>query len=144
MKKITLVVIAVIIVAALILAGCASPSPSTTPSPTPAPKPAPAAEKEIVIKVAHPHSTNTYMHQEWEVLKEEWEKVTNGRVKVELFPAGQLYKNEVECIAAVSSGAIQLTQAPTFALATYDPQWKAFDLPFMFESLEVYSAINSL
>jgi len=143
-RRLLTLVVAVAVIASMLVVGCAKPAPAPTPSPAPSPAPAPGPtpEKPIEIKIAHGFSTNTYMHQSFVELKNTWEEATGNRVKVEIYPAGQLYASEDDVLRAVSTGAIQVGQGATYAFEGFDPEFKAFGLPFMFDSIDAGGLAN--
>jgi C4-dicarboxylate-binding protein DctP len=77
-------------------------------------------------------ATDTPKGQAAERFKELAEKATNGRVKVEVYPNSQLYKDKEE-LEALQLGAVQML-APS--LAKFGPlgvkEFEAFDLPYIF------------
>ena len=92
------------------------------------------AQAPIVIKFSHVVATDTPKGQAAERFKQLAEKATNGKVKVELYPNSQLYKDKEE-LEALQLGAVQML-APS--LAKFGPlgvkEFEAFDLPFIFPS----------
>jgi len=110
MKKI---VIAAASIAALALVGPAS------------------AQAPIVIKFSHVVAPNTPKGQGAEKFKELAEKYTAGKVKVEVYPNSQLYKDKEE-VEALQLGAVQML-APS--LAKFGPlgvkEFEVFDLPYI-------------
>ena len=92
------------------------------------------AQAPIVIKFSHVVATDTPKGQAAERFKQLAEKATNGRVKVEVYPNSQLYKDKEE-LEALQLGAVQML-APS--LAKFGPlgvkEFEAFDLPFIFPS----------
>ncbi|KQW96483.1 C4-dicarboxylate ABC transporter [Massilia sp. Root418] len=92
------------------------------------------AQAPIVIKFSHVVATDTPKGQAAERFKQLAEKATNGRVKVELYPNSQLYKDKEE-LEALQLGAVQML-APS--LAKFGPlgvkEFEAFDLPYIFPS----------
>ncbi|MES2130481.1 MAG: TRAP transporter substrate-binding protein [Pseudomonadota bacterium] len=92
------------------------------------------AEAPIVIKFSHVVAIDTPKGQAAERFKELAEKATRGRVKVELYPNSQLYKDKEE-LEALQLGAVQML-APS--LAKFGPlglkEFEAFDLPYIFPS----------
>ncbi|MYN09639.1 TRAP transporter substrate-binding protein [Pseudoduganella aquatica] len=90
------------------------------------------AQAPIVIKFSHVVATDTPKGQAAERFKQLAEKATNGRVKVELYPNSQLYKDKEE-LEALQLGAVQML-APS--LAKFGPlgvkEFEAFDLPYIF------------
>ena len=94
------------------------------------------AAGEIVIKFSHVVAPDTPKGQAAERFKQLAEKLTKGRVKVEVYPNSQLYKDREE-IEALQSGAVQML-APS--LAKFGPmgarEFELFDLPYLFPNQE--------
>jgi C4-dicarboxylate-binding protein DctP len=92
----------------------------------------PATAQEIVIKFSHVVAPATPKGKAADRFKELAEKYTSGRVKVEVYPNSQLYKDKEE-LEALQLGAVQML-APS--LAKFGPlgvkEYEAFDLPFIF------------
>ena len=89
------------------------------------------AQQPIVIKFSHVVAPDTPKGKGAEKFKELAEKYTNGRVKVEVYPNSQLYKDKEE-VEALQLGAVQML-APS--LAKFGPlgaqEFEVFDLPFI-------------
>jgi len=92
------------------------------------------AQEPIVIKFSHVVAPETPKGKGSEKFKELAEKYTNGRVKVEVYPNSQLYKDKEE-VDALQLGAVQML-APS--LAKFGPlgvrEFEVFDLPFILPS----------
>lgn len=90
------------------------------------------AQAPIVIKFSHVVATDTPKGQAAERFKALAEKATQGRVKVEVYPNSQLYKDKEE-LEALQLGAVQML-APS--LAKFGPlgakEFEVFDLPYIF------------
>ena len=90
-----------------------------------------AAQAPIVIKFSHVVASDTPKGKGAEKFKELAEKYTNGKVKVEVYPNSQLYKDKEE-LEALQLGAVQML-APS--LAKFGPigakEFEVFDLPFI-------------
>ena len=90
------------------------------------------AQAPIVIKFSHVVATDTPKGQAAERFKTIAEKLTGGRVKVEVYPNSQLYKDKEE-MEALQLGAVQML-APS--LAKFGPlglkEFEVFDLPYIF------------
>ncbi|HEX8663071.1 MAG TPA: TRAP transporter substrate-binding protein [Beijerinckiaceae bacterium] len=93
-----------------------------------------AAQAPIVIKFSHVVTPDTPKGKGAERFRELAEKYTNGRVKVEVYPNSQLYKDKEE-VDALQLGAVQML-APS--LAKFGPlgvrEFEVFDLPFILPS----------
>jgi C4-dicarboxylate-binding protein DctP len=100
------------------------------------------AQAPIVIKFSHVVATDTPKGQAAERFKELAEKLTKGRVKVEVYPNSQLYKDKEE-MEALQLGAVQML-APS--LAKFGPlgvkEFEAFDLPYIFPSKQALYAVT--
>jgi C4-dicarboxylate-binding protein DctP len=87
----------------------------------------------IVIKFSHVVATETPKGQAALKFKQLAEEATKGRVKVEVYPNSQLYKDKEE-MEALQLGAVQML-APS--LAKFGPlgvkEFEVFDLPFVFD-----------
>lgn len=87
----------------------------------------------IVIKFSHVVAVNTPKGQAAEYFKKLAEQRSKGRVKVEVYPNSQLYKDKEE-MEALQLGAVQML-APS--LAKFAPlgvkEFEVFDLPFIFD-----------
>lgn len=94
----------------------------------------PATAQEIVIKFSHVVAPNTPKGKGADRFKELAEKYTAGKVKVEVYPNSQLYKDKEE-LEALQLGAVQML-APS--LAKFGPlgakEFEIFDLPYIFPS----------
>jgi C4-dicarboxylate-binding protein DctP len=90
------------------------------------------AQNPIVIKFSHVVANDTPKGKGAQRFKELAEKATSGRVKIELYPNSQLYKDKEE-LEALQLGAVQML-APS--LAKFGPlgvkEFEVFDLPFIF------------
>ena len=94
------------------------------------------AAGEIVIKFSHVVAPNTPKGQAAERFKQRAEELTKGRVKVEVYPNSQLYKDREE-MEALQLGAVQML-APS--LSKFGPmgvrEFELFDLPYIFPNYD--------
>src|SRR4051812_37868942 len=91
------------------------------------------AQNPIVIKFSHVVAVDTPKGKGAEYFKKIAEERTKGRVKVEVYPNSQLYKDGEE-MEALQLGSVQML-APS--LAKFGPlgvrEFEVFDLPYMFD-----------
>lgn len=91
------------------------------------------AQDAITIKFSHVVAPDTPKGKGAEKFKELAEQYTEGKVKVEIYPNSQLYKDKEE-LEALQLGAVQML-APS--LAKFGPlgvqQFELFDLPMLFK-----------
>ena len=89
------------------------------------------AQAPIVIKFSHVVAPDTPKGRGADKFKELAEKYTNGKVKVEIYPNSQLFKDKEE-VEALQLGAVQML-APS--LAKFGPlgakEFEVFDLPYI-------------
>ncbi|PRH12951.1 TRAP transporter substrate-binding protein [Burkholderia multivorans] len=100
-----------------------------------------AAQQPIVIKFSHVVAADTPKGKAADYFKKLAETRTNGRVKVEVYPNSQLYKDKEE-LEALQLGSVQML-APS--LAKFGPlgakEFELFDLPYLFDS---YDALHKV
>ena len=94
------------------------------------------AEEPIIIKFSHVVAVETPKGKAAETFRDLAAQYTNNRVKVELYPNSQLYKDKEE-MEALQLGVVQML-APS--LAKFGPlgvkEFEVFDLPFLFDNYE--------
>jgi C4-dicarboxylate-binding protein DctP len=93
-----------------------------------------SAQVPIVIKFSHVVSTETPKGKASDFFAKRAAELTQGRVKVEVYPNSQLYKDKEE-LEALQIGSVQML-APS--LAKFGPlgakEFEVFDLPFIFNN----------
>src|ERR1700755_1569264 len=101
-----------------------------------------AAQSPIVIKFSHVVAANTPKGLAGDTFKEMAEKYTDGKVKVEVYPNSQLYKDKEE-LEALQLGAVQML-APSNA--KFGPigvkEYEVFDLPYVLPDLATLRKVN--
>ncbi|OZI31048.1 C4-dicarboxylate ABC transporter [Bordetella genomosp. 10] len=94
------------------------------------------ADEPIVIKFSHVVATDTPKGKAAEYFKKLAEERTHGKVKVEVYPNSQLYKDKEE-LEALQLGSVQML-APS--LAKFGPlglkEFEVFDLPYIFDNYD--------
>ena len=89
------------------------------------------AQSPVIIKFSHVVAPDTPKGKGSEKFKELAEQYTGGKVKVEIYPNSQLYKDKEE-LEALQLGAVQML-APS--LAKFGPlgvkEFEVFDLPYI-------------
>ncbi len=100
------------------------------------------AQAPIIIKFSHVVAPDTPKGKGAQRFKELVEQRTNGKVKVELYPNSQLYKDKEE-MEALQLGSVQML-APS--LAKFGPlgvkEFEVFDLPFIFKDTAAFRAVT--
>jgi C4-dicarboxylate-binding protein DctP len=100
------------------------------------------AQAPIVIKFSHVVAPDTPKGKGAQKFKELAEARTNGKVKIEVYPNSQLYKDKEE-MEALQLGSVQML-APS--LAKFGPlgvkEFEVFDLPFVFKDQAAFRAVT--
>lgn len=100
------------------------------------------AQPPIVIKFSHVVAPDTPKGQAADRFRVLAEQLTHGRVRVEVYPNSQLYKDKEE-LEALQLGAVQML-APS--LAKFAPlgvkEFEAFDLPYVFPTKAALYAVT--
>jgi len=98
--------------------------------------PAAWAQNPIVIKFSHVVAADTPKGKGAEFFAKRAAELTKGRVKVEVYPNSQLYKDKEE-MEALQLGSVQML-APS--LSKFAPlgvkEFEAFDLPYIFDNYD--------
>lgn len=90
-----------------------------------------------VLTVAHALPVNHPVHQGIVEFGEELARLSNGALKVEIYPSEQL-GNETECLEKVQQGAIDVTKVSAAPIGNFVPLFKLFSLPYLFRDREHY------
>ena len=93
------------------------------------------AENPMVLTLAHGLSESHTVHIAMTEFAEKVEERTDGRIKVEIYPNGQL-GSENENMEQLMAGVISMTKVSAPGLATYNDAYHTFGLPYIFDDTE--------
>src|SRR5689334_2217098 len=97
-----------------------------------------SAQNPIIIKFSHVVANDTPKGKGALKFKELAEKYTNGKVKVEVYPNSQLFKDKEE-IEALQLGSVQMLAPSTAKFAPLGAkEFEALDLPWLFKDDAAY------
>lgn len=117
----------------VIAVACGAASAQAEPAPPAAP---------IVIKFSHVAAPQAHKSKGAERFKDLAENYTGGRVRIELYPNSQLYKDKEE-LEALQLGAVEML-APS--LSKFGPlgikAFEVFDIPYLFRDTEELARIT--
>jgi TRAP-type C4-dicarboxylate transport system substrate-binding protein len=100
------------------------------------------AADQITLKLSHEMPTNHYGATWADLFAKKAEQESGGKIKIEVFPAGQLYKS-VDGLQALSAGSSDMQMIIPNAVATIDESFNAIGLPYAFESgIDLANAFN--
>jgi len=117
----------------LALALCAATLLGAEGKPEPASAPQPEAPKVFVFKYANTQTDTHPRSKSMVLFKEQLEKATSGRIKVELYFSGTL-GGEAEVLDMVVTGTVQGCRGGLFERA--NKKYLIYTLPFMFENTD--------
>lgn len=101
-----------------------------------------AKDQEIVIKFSHIAASDTPKGKAADQFKKLAEKYTNKKVKVEVYPNGQLVKDSEE-INALQQGTVQMLAPSLSKLAPLGiKEFEIFDLPYIFNDYKDMHAVT--
>jgi C4-dicarboxylate-binding protein DctP len=100
------------------------------------------AANPIVIKFSHVVAENTHKGRAAERFKALAEQRTQGRVKVDIYPNSQLYKDKEE-LEAIQLGAVQMLAPITSKFGPLGfKEFEVLDLPYLFTSKEALHKVT--
>lgn len=126
MKKIALIMLALILAAAGIT-GCAGSGADNSAKAT--------AENPMVLTLAHGLSETHTVHIAMTEFAETVKERTDGRITVRILPNGQL-GSENENMEQLMAGVISMTKVSAPGLATYNESYHTFGLPYIFDDTQ--------
>ncbi len=88
---------------------------------------------QYTLKFPHIVPTDHPAHLASEVFKEEVEKLSDGKIEVEIFANGELYDSDREIIEAIQLGNADVSMVGTPSLGNFDERFYVLDLPLLFE-----------
>lgn len=103
----------------------------------------PVAAQEVTIRLGHLNPADPFQSHSGAmtaVFKSLVESASNGEIEVQLFPNGQLGKDN-EVIDQVSAGIVEATISSAGGVAQHYPLVGVFDIPFAFPNIGVASRV---
>ncbi|MGN7385493.1 TRAP transporter substrate-binding protein [Sporosarcina sp. SAFN-015] len=88
--------------------------------------------QKITIKLSHEVAENTSQHAGSIAFKEYIEKESDGKIKVQVYPNGQLFGDK-DVYQNLVANNVQFTQQDMSKLVGDDPRFNLVSLPFLFE-----------
>lgn len=89
------------------------------------------AEDSKTLRLAHSLDTQHPVHNAMVVLGESLEKKSDGKLKVEIYPNGQL-GGERESIELLQIGSLDVAKVSAGVLENFIPEYKVFGIPYLF------------
>jgi tripartite ATP-independent transporter DctP family solute receptor len=84
-----------------------------------------------VLKLGHALDTGHAVHKGMVYMAERLELYSNGKMKLEIYPSGQL-GSERELVELLQIGSLAMTKVSSSPLESFVPEMKVFSLPYVF------------
>lgn len=95
------------------------------------------------IRLGHALDTQHPVHKAMLILGEELEKESQGKLKLNIYPSGQL-GGERECLELLQIGSLDITKVSSAVLENFIPEYKVFSVPYMFrDKAHTFSVFDS-
>jgi len=131
MKKFSVFFIAMIFSLALIVSGCGGGGQTQDESNGDAQN----QPEQIVAKFTHVVSAETPKGKTIQYFADLVEEKSDGRMKIEVFPSGQLYGDNEE-MEAVAANNVQFIAPSSTKIVSIDPAFQIYDIMFLFPNEE--------
>lgn len=101
-----------------------------------------SARPELVLKLAHGLPTAHPVHEAMLFMAERVAAMSDGRMKVEVFPSEQL-GTEKECIEALQLGYLAMTKTSSAPMEGFVPRMRIFGVPYLFRDADhLWNVLN--
>lgn len=98
------------------------------------------AVDSVTFRLAHNLDTSHVMHQAFEHMAEELESLSDGAMKVRIFPNNQM-GSERETTELLQNGALDMAKGSGGALEPFADSYTVFSLPYLFNDQEHFNDI---
>ena len=89
----------------------------------------------IVIKYGHTDTENSITGRQAQLFADKVNAATEGRVKIEVYPLGQL-GTSAELVAGVQSGSVDMTFLTMAMIGSICDEYSALDTPYIFNDID--------
>ena len=94
----------------------------------------------VHMKLAHNMSEDHPIHKSLSEFERLVEEKSDGTIDIEIYPNGVL-GSEREMIELTQTGAIDIAKVSTGALESFEKQYTAFGIPYIFDNLDHYYSV---
>ncbi|MEO1096713.1 MAG: TRAP transporter substrate-binding protein [Bacteroidota bacterium] len=92
-------------------------------------------EEITVLRLAHGLDVTHPVHQGMVFMAEELEKESGGKIKMKIYPSGQLGA-ERECLELLQIGSLDITKVSAAVMENFAPNYQVLSLPYIFRDRE--------
>ncbi len=93
------------------------------------------SSETVVLRYAHTDTENSITGRQAQLFADKVNKATEGRVKIEVYPLGQL-GTSAELVSAVQLGTVDMTFLTMAMLGNLCDEFNALDTPYLYDSIE--------
>ncbi len=97
-------------------------------------------DEQIVLKLGYSSPTSNPWHSCAEDLAEYVSENTDGRVRIDLYPA-EMLGSDKQMAEMIKMGTLDMQIAPQGVVANYEPKMAILELPFLFDSNEAVAKV---
>ena len=97
-------------------------------------------EKTVTLTYAHTDTEDSVTGRQAKIFADHVNELTQGRVKIEVFPLGQL-GTSAENVSNVQTGITDITFLTMAMIGSMCDEWSALDTPYLFDSIEQCVAV---
>ncbi|SHG15185.1 tripartite ATP-independent transporter solute receptor, DctP family [Salegentibacter echinorum] len=90
-------------------------------------------EEVKTLRLAHGLDTRHPVHKTMEILGERLEEKSEGSLKLQVYPSGQL-GGEREALELLQIGSLDITKVSAAVLENFIPEYKVFSMPYLFKN----------
>lgn len=89
---------------------------------------------KIIIRTSHVTQEGSVIDKTHNKFKEVLEDLTDGKVEVQVYPAGQLGSTDDDTVEGMRAGTFEVGSAPSLVMSNFVPQYAIFDFPYLFRN----------
>ena len=97
-------------------------------------------DEQIILKLGYSSPTSNPWHTCAEQLAEYVSENTDGRVRIDLYPA-EMLGSDKQMAEMIKMGTLDMQIAPQGVVANYEPKMAILELPFLFDSNEAVAKV---
>ncbi|MSP96467.1 MAG: TRAP transporter substrate-binding protein [Betaproteobacteria bacterium] len=101
----------------------------------------PATAADFTLRLNHTLPAVSIRQTHAELFRDAVAKASAGRVEVQIFPAGQLYRNDQDAIKALRSGSVEGAMVTTGDLSLFEPSFNLYEAPFLYRDYAHLDAV---
>ena len=129
-KRSLSLMLALVLILSVVLFGCSKPNSQGSVNNSDG---SANSGEQVVIKFSHNQPTTSPEHAGAEKFKEVAESKSNGKIKVEIYPAGQMGSLR-EQVEGTQIGTINISMQPSAVISPFSNDIKICDLPYLWPS----------